>query len=248
MHFLVLQHIAVEHPGVFRELWREAGVRWTTVCFEDNDSLPTDLDQFDAMVVMGGPMDVWQTERYQWLEPEMSAIYHFAGVLKRPFLGVCLGHQLLAQALGGFVSRADVPEVGACLVTLTEDARNDELFGSLGSPLQTFQWHSAEVKKVPKGATVLAHTSACSVQAFRYGLCAYGVQFHAEITHHTIAEWSHILEYRESLEDTMGQGAVERLSTHTAALLPTLSRTAAALNSNFLRLVSSWRQHAGGAT
>jgi len=234
MRFLVFQHVDVEHPGIFRELWRAAGISWTTVELDAGEPIPTDLGSYDALVVMGGPMDVWQKELYPWLVPEVAAIRRFVVDLRRPFLGVCLGHQLLAEALGGHVAPAGASEVGNSPVELTERGLTDPLFVGLPSPLTTFQWHSAEVKTLPADAVVLAESSLCRVQAFRWGPHAYGLQFHAEITTETVEDWRRIPAYRASLENTLGPGAGERLAVETLALLPNFNQTAARLNDNFL--------------
>lgn len=241
MHFLVFQHAAVEHPGIFRDYWKDAGVRWTAVELDQAEQIPSDLTRYDAMVVMGGPMDVWQTEQHPWLTPEIAAIREFAVQLGRPFLGVCLGHQLLAEALGGHVGPGAQPEVGPCPVRLTRQHHADPLLRGFPSPLTTFQWHGAEVKTLPADAVVLAETDICQIQAFRWGSCAYGLQFHAEITSETVADWGCIPAYRQSLEATLGAGESVRLASKTLALLPQFNRTARSLNDRFLDIVRGHR-------
>ena len=97
MHILVFQHIAIEHPGIFRDFFRDDGVRWTAVELDQGEAIP-DLTDFDALWVMGGPMDAWQEDAHPWLVPEKAAIRRAVTELNMPFLGVCLGHQLLADA------------------------------------------------------------------------------------------------------------------------------------------------------
>jgi GMP synthase-like glutamine amidotransferase len=110
--------------------------------------------------------------------------------MRRPFLGICLGHQLLADALGGRVQKATTPERGLTRVTKTDEGERDPLLREVSNPFIALQWHGAEVVALPKGAAVLARNEACAVQAFRYGDRAYGVQFHIEVTRDTVADWS----------------------------------------------------------
>ena len=98
MRILVFQHLAVEHPGAFTALWTAAGHAITTVELDEGAAIP-DVTAFDLMVAMGGPMDVWQEAELPWLAHEKAAIARFVAELGRPYLGICLGHQLLATAL-----------------------------------------------------------------------------------------------------------------------------------------------------
>lgn len=236
MRFLVLQHIDVEHPGYFRDLWREAGVDWTAVTLPEGKPIPA-FEPYNALVVMGGPMDVWETDRHAWLAAEIAAIRGWVVDFRRPYLGVCLGHQLLGAALGVEVAPAMRSEVGPGLVTLSAAAAGDTVFGGLPSPLAVFQWHSAEVKSLPEGATALASSPACAIQAMRWSRHAYGLQFHAELTSETVGEWADIPAYRQSLMEIFGPSGIDRLEAETAALLPGYRRTAERLNAQFLDVV-----------
>jgi GMP synthase-like glutamine amidotransferase len=246
MRVLVFQHVPVEHPGVFRDLWRETGEEWQAVELDAGEPIP-DLDDFDLMVVMGGPMDVWQEDIYPWLAYEKASILHWVKDLHRPFLGICLGHQLLASSLGGNVGLMAQSEIGLGDVELTDAGRQDPLFAGFTRRTETFQWHGAEVSKLPDGAEILAANSACPVQAFRWGRYAYGLQYHVEITASTVGEWNAIPEYRTGLKRTLGADGASRLEEAVSRELPRLQASARRLNDNVAKIVTAARQVRRGA-
>jgi GMP synthase-like glutamine amidotransferase len=232
MNILILQHVAVEHPGVFLDFFREDGFRWATVELDEGETIP-DLEPFDLMVVMGGPQDVWQEEEYPWFIPEKAAIRKFVVDMQRPYLGICLGHQLLADATGGSVDSAKTPEVGVLTVSSTEAGRRDRLMRDLPDPMTVLQWHGAEVTGLPANGEVLAKSDVCGIQACRVGKHAYGFQCHVEITADTVRQWAAIPEYASSLESALGAGAVARLQAKVSQQLPQFNRDARTLYEGF---------------
>ena len=121
----------------------------TVVELDEGEPIPAALDEFDFMVVMGGPMDVWQESQYPWMAAEKAAIRRWVSELGRPFLGVCLGHQLLADALGGEVGPMTKPEIGLMEIELTEAGSADPAFGRIPSRFYGLQWHGAQVRQTP---------------------------------------------------------------------------------------------------
>jgi GMP synthase-like glutamine amidotransferase len=237
MKILVFQHLRVEHSGIFAEFWREAGHSEHIVELDEGEAIP-ELDGFDMLAVMGGPMDVWQEDAHPWLKQEKAAIRRWVRELKRPYLGICLGHQLLADALGGTVGLMKAPEVGLASVELTAAGRADRLFAGVDATIETLQWHGAEVSELPEGGEILAANAACPIQAMRVGQNAYGFQYHMEITERTVGDWSQISEYAASLEQALGADEAGRLAQTVAPHLPAFRTTASRINDNFFAAIS----------
>jgi GMP synthase-like glutamine amidotransferase len=237
MRILVFQHIPVEHPGVFRDFLAEDEISWDAIELDAGDRIPS-LDGYDALWVMGGPMDVWEEEKHPWLAPEKAAIREAVNERGMPFLGVCLGHQLLAAALGGRVAPMKAPEVGILDVRFAPEGARDRLFGGLANPIKCLQWHGAEVVEPPADATVLASSPACAVQALRVGDRAYGLQYHVELTASTISDWGAVPVYQQSLERTLGTGSMPRLDAEAKLRMPIFNRDARYLYDNFMSLAA----------
>ncbi len=231
MRILVFQHAVSEHPGSFRDVMAREGHTMQAVELDEGEAIPP-LDGFDMLLVMGGPMDVWETGKHPWLHEEMAVI---GGWVKagKPYLGLCFGHQLLAQACGGHVALMEGrPEVGIAQVPLVADP----IFAGVPELCTCFQWHGAEVKRLPEGAVLLASSEACPIQAFRLGDSAYGLQFHMELTHTTAAEWGALPEYAAALERVRGPGSLPAIQAEVAENYAALNAAADRIFSNFLRI------------
>lgn len=173
VHFI--QHAGGEGPGGVAE-WAAArghDLRGSHPYRGDPFPAPDDLD---LLVVLGGGMNVHQTDRYPWLDDERALI---AAAIARgtPVLGICLGSQLLAEVLGGSVARAEQPEIGWFPVEATPEG---ERFG-LPACMDGFHWHE-DTWSLPAGAVRLAGSAACANQAFAHGDRLVGIQFHPEMT------------------------------------------------------------------
>lgn len=238
MRILVFQHVAVEHPAIFRDFLAEDGVAWDAVELDAGQPIPA-LDGYDQLWAMGGPMDVWEEDQHPWLIAEKRAIREAVIERGMPYLGVCLGHQLLAAALGGKVGKASQAEVGVLDVELTAVGRTDPLFAGVADRFKALQWHGAEVQTLPAGASVLARSPLCAVQAMRVGPKAFGIQFHCEILASTVGDWAVIPAYACALDATLGQGSMPRLDAAAAAEMPNFNRNARKLYENFMKLAKS---------
>ncbi|WP_276274146.1 type 1 glutamine amidotransferase [Haloarcula litorea] len=161
----------------------------------DGESLP-DLSTFDWLIVMGGPMGIHDTDEYPWLTAEKNLI-RTAVDADKVVVGICLGAQLVAEALGGQVSEADISEIGWFPVEATAEAAKSPLFADFGETYEVFHWHG-DTFDLPEGATRVARTEACANQAFVYGDRVVGLQFHLESSSTTVDE---IIENSGDLPD-----------------------------------------------
>jgi GMP synthase-like glutamine amidotransferase len=238
---LVFQHMDAGHPGIFRDLLRQDGVAWRAVRLDRGEPIP-DLAAFDALWVMGGPQDVWEEAEHPWLADEKAAICEAVLGRAMPFLGICLGHQLLADALGGEVGPAAAPEIGVFEVALNDGAGDHPLFAGLPARSRFLQWHRAEVRRPPKGATVLASSPRCGVQALAVGARAFGLQCHAEVDAATLDEWLGIPAAVADLARALGRDGPARFAAEARAHMAACNRAARQLYANFMTLLPATRR------
>ena len=184
---LFIKHIDIEGPDTFGEFFRRRGIEAHTVDLHHHGSLPENTRGIDAVISLGGPMNVYEEKKYPFLKAEDEFIKK---VLSQeiPFMGICLGSQLLAKACGARVTSSPNKEIGFFQARLSGDGQRDVLFQGLQERLEVFQWHE-DMWELPSGASLLASSQGCPHQAFKVGPCAYGIQFHMEVTEPTIREW-----------------------------------------------------------
>ena len=232
MKFLVLQHINIEHPGIFLDFMKKDKIHIDTIELDEGEKIPK-LDPYDAMIVMGGPMDTWQEETYPWLKTEKEEIHKFVSVMKKPFLGLCLGAQLLSEVVGGKVRKMKTPEIGVMDISITN---TNSIFSGINKNLKVLQWHSYEVCDLPKNTELLASSPLCGVQAFSSGN-AFGLQFHVEQTNETVPQWACVPEYKSALEKTLGSNALEKFRKEVEINLKIFNGSARTIYDNFKKII-----------
>ena len=239
MEVIVLQHINIEDPGYIKDLMIAEGVKLTTIELDEGEKIPSDLNKFDAMFCMGGPMDTWMEKDYSWLIEEKKKIKEFVVELKRPYLGFCLGCQLLGEVVGGNVVKSKYPEIGMLNVNFSQNKKSDLLFSEFPEKITSLQWHSYEVQNLEnnKNITLLASSPETKYQIFKYQEHAYGIQFHIEIKSDTVSNWGCIPEYKNALEESLGKGALEKFEKKASYNMVDMNNYATKLYKNFCQLL-----------
>ncbi len=220
-----------DDPGCFTELLGGDGFSIDIAHLYDGQAIP-DLAGYDLLMVLGGAMDVWQVDEYPWLIAEQEAIFEWAGKRARPFIGICLGHQLLASALGGTVGPAAHSEVGQHSITIAGDVEHAFIAG-LADEHPVMQWHHAEVTDPPEGAKVLASSDAAAIQMLAVGEHALGVQFHFEWTLEVIRNWPQ--SWLDALRRKLGEGAHARVIADAEKHMPGIVEMRRTIYENFKR-------------
>ncbi len=238
---MVFQHVAAEPLGTLHARIRMRGHRIRFHNFQRHPDAQPNVERYQGLIVLGGPMNVADQARYPHLKTELLAI-EAALHQGKPVLGICLGAQLLAHVLGAPVRRHAQHEIGWYDLVTTAHGRQDPVLGTLGEQAPVFQWHGCTFD-LPAGAVQLARTGTCEQQAFRFGHNAYGFQFHLEADGAMIERWLRLPAYREELAAAAIGRDEDSIRAATASLIATMQPLAAATFNKFLDLVGPPREH-----
>jgi GMP synthase (glutamine-hydrolysing) len=212
----VLQHTPCETLGSIEGVLQDRNIGFDYIQSFAGKPVPRKIVNRAGLIVMGGPMGVYEVDRYPFLRDEMR-LMESALELKRPVLGVCLGSQLLAAVLGAEVNKGERKELGWQPVTLSESAAQDPIFAGVAREFWPFHWHG-DVFSLPKGAVGLATSRQTSCQAFCYGGNAYGLLFHLEVTREQILQM--LSDFADELREAGGNAAeiTDQIPQHLPAL------------------------------
>jgi len=230
---LLLQHVWDNHQGYIGQLLDEYGIPYDIVDVE-REIIP-DPKQYAATIALGGSQHIYAIEQYPYLVQERAMLEMIVGQ-DRPFLGICLGGQLLANTFGGKVRKHTMAEFGFCEVQITKQGREDPLFAGFTTGTQTiFHWHE-DTFDLPAGATLLATSDTIQNQAFRYRHRAYGLQYHIEIDDNTLDTWLYDPECKQSILETHGMQIYIATEQNRATLLPVYHQHSRLIVENFLHI------------
>jgi GMP synthase (glutamine-hydrolysing) len=231
---LIFQHVAFEILGTLNPLLKDAGFRLRYVNFGRHPHAEPEIERYQGLVVLGGPMNVDQVDAHPHLLTEMRLIER---AMKRemPILGICLGAQLIAKTLGAAVRPSPEKEIGWYDVAPTEDASADPLLGHFEPRERIFQWHG-DMFDLPHGAVHLARSPSCENQAFRYDDNVYGFQFHMEVDEHLIERWLHVPHHEKELHELKGDEGPQEIRRATPEHMPRLTELADRTFREFVKL------------
>lgn len=225
---LIVKHVENEGAGLIEEIFQTDGWNLETVELSTGGTLPKNLEGIAGVVILGGPMNVYEESKYPFLKDEDRLIRKVL-IEEIPFLGICLGAQLLAKTCGALVNKAPEKEMGWYTITLTEEGEKDSLFRGCSNRLAVFQWHE-DTFDVPKGGDLLAVGKICRNQVFRIGNYAYGLQCHTEITPDMVEDWTRGEEVNVD---------VATILSDTRRLCQDFTNQAIQLFSNFKQMIDS---------
>lgn len=234
---LALQHVWDDPPGYLGEIMEEHGIACEVVKVAEGPNLSglrADLSRYGAIISLGGPQHAAEDEKYPYLVEE-KALIRKAVEEDIPYLGLCLGGQLLAHALGAPVIRHTMTEIGFFEVQLTEEGKRDRLFQGLPGSQLVFHWHM-DTFGIPAGAVKLAISENTSNQGFRFGHRAYGLQYHIELTPEMLDVWLRYPDYRKEIIKVLGPDAPDAIEGQRSTCYPIYREHTRMLFENFLRM------------
>lgn len=237
---LVVQHVPHEILGTFHPLLKEAGIRIRYANFGREPHPKLEMKRYDGLVVLGGPMGVYEADRYPHLRHEMDCIRE-AVESGKPVLGICLGAQLTAAALGAEVTRHQEREIGWYDLSPTSEGRADPVLREMGAAARVFQWHG-DTFGIPPGAVRLAGSAVCENQAFRYGDNVYGFQFHLEVDEPLVERWLSVDSNRKDVESMGGAPFVDKVRAETRERIGALKELSRNVFGRYLELFSTRRR------
>lgn len=184
MRVLWLQHVPFEGLGSIEKWCRDRNAAVSATRLFDGQPPPSH-DDYDALIVMGGPMGVYEDAEFPWLATEKRFIAEAIAARKRT-LGICLGAQLISSVLGGKVTKNREKEIGWFPIQWTDAAQAHPVFAAIPREAEVFHWHG-DTFSIPPGAVALARSEGCDNQAFLFGSHVLGLQFHLETTRESAA-------------------------------------------------------------
>jgi|AP95_1055475.scaffolds.fasta_scaffold103716_1 GMP synthase-like glutamine amidotransferase len=235
MRFLVIQHSPLDNPGVIRDFLAEDGIAWDGIDTYAGQAIPS-LDDYAALIIMGGPQQTDQEAEHPWLVDEKDFIRRTIREDSKPVLGICLGAQLIAEVSGGRVGPMQQPEIGVLDVETLPGAAEDALLAGLPARAKAVQWHLHAILELPPGARLLMRSTAWENQAIRLGRAVYGLQFHMELSADMVQSVEAYPEYVAALEAQHGAGALARLVDDTEHHSADMSRSIRLIYDNFVKL------------
>jgi GMP synthase (glutamine-hydrolysing) len=218
--------------GTLEDVLGGNGIEFKYIATHEGEPVPGEMADKSGLIVMGGPMGVYEYARYPFLREEMRLI-ESALKLERPVLGVCLGSQLLAAGMGAEVKKGESKELGWHAVALAETAAQDTLFAGVTTEFWPFHWHG-DVFSLPKHAVGLASSRQTPHQAFRYGKNAYGILFHLEVTREQISQM--LLDFADELREA--GGSTSEITEQLPRQLPALQEIADGVFGRWASLLS----------
>ena len=245
LKIIILQHTPLVTLGYFTELMSEDLVETTIIRLDKGEKIPINLDVFDGMICLGGPMDTWMDNQYPWMIEEKNKIKEFVLNIQKPYLGICLGCQFLGEILGGKVIKSYPSEIGVLNINILDDKKKDQLFQNFNSEIKALQWHSYEVSELYNSdVTILGSSDVTKFQIFKFKNHAYGIQFHMEVDKNTIIKWSKIPELKIALEKYLGKNSINELDELLRNNIQEMNNNTKKLYKNFKNLMTTEKFHA----